>query len=118
MTSRILSVEDILSAPDLPEREVEVPEWGGSVRIRGFTKATQQEMRRLASDGGDLNADRLEMLMFIRGVVEPQFAEADYEALQQKSAVVIDRILRAIMALAGLTREAVDDAKRLFPAQP
>ena len=30
MAEKILTVEDILSAPDLPEKEVYIPEWGVS----------------------------------------------------------------------------------------
>ena len=32
-----LSREDILKAEDLPTEEVPVPEWGGSVLVRGLT---------------------------------------------------------------------------------
>lgn len=115
MANRILTLEQVLEAPDLEEREVEVPEWGGSVKIRSFSKAAQQDLRRKAMVKNELDTDRLEMLMFIHGVVEPQFTEEHYEALRQKSAGAIDRVLRAILELSGLTREAVDQAKRLFP---
>ena len=60
MAEKILTVEDILSAPDLPEKEVHVPEWGGSVRIRGFSKATQQELRRQATGpSGELDTEKI-----------------------------------------------------------
>jgi hypothetical protein len=47
-TPRILSVEDILTAPDIAEKVVEVPEWGGAVKIRSFTKARQIALRNEA----------------------------------------------------------------------
>ena len=119
MAEKVLTIEDILSAPDLPEREVYVPEWGGSVRIRGFSKAVQQELRRQATGpGGELDTDKMELLLFVHGVVEPQFTAEHYEALRQKSAAAIDAVLRAIVEQAGLNREAVDAAKRSFPGKP
>jgi len=115
MAEKILTVEDILSAPDLPEKEVYIPEWGGSVRIRGFSKATQQELRRQATGpGGELDTEKMEMLLFLHGVVEPHFTEEHYGALREKSAVAIDSVLQAIIDLAGLSRGAVDNAKRSF----
>ena len=32
----LLSKEAILAAQDLPSEDVEVPEWGGTVRVRGL----------------------------------------------------------------------------------
>ncbi|NOZ27960.1 MAG: hypothetical protein GXP39_07910 [Chloroflexi bacterium] len=114
---KILSVEQVLEAPDLEERVIEVPEWGGAVRIRSFSKATQQELRKKATVKGEIDGDRLEMLMFIHGVVDPAFTEEHYELLRKKSAGAIDRVLRAILELSGLTREAVEEAKRSFPEE-
>ncbi len=104
-----LTVEDILSSVDVKEEEVEVPQWEGSVTIRPFTKEAQQRARKQARSDGEIDTDRLEMVLFIEGVVEPKFTEEHYEDLRQKSAVAIDLVLQRIMAASGITDEEAKD---------
>ena len=111
-----LTAEQILGAQDLEEREVEVPEWGGSVKVRAFSKAQQQEMRRASTVGGEIDAERLEMMMFVYGVIEPQFSADQYGALAQLSAGAIDRVLKVLLEVSGMGAQAVEVAKRKFPA--
>jgi hypothetical protein len=112
---RILSVEDILGANDLQEEIVEVPEWGGNVRVRGFSKQKQLDIRTAAGGTENFDADKFEMLVFIYGVVEPEFTVEQVGLLKDKSAAAVDRILARIMDIAGLTAEAKDRAKATFP---
>lgn len=112
----ILTAEQILGAQDLEEREVEVPEWGGAVRVRAFSKAQQQQMRKDSTVAGEVDAYLLEMMMFIHGVVEPQFTPDQYGALAAHNAGVIDRILKILLEISGLDAQAVEEAKRKFPA--
>lgn len=112
---RILSVEDILSAEDLPSETVPVPEWGGAVTIRGFSKAREFAIRQEAMGADGLDEERFEMLLFINGVVEPQFSVDQLEVLKEKSGSVIDRVLTRIMDISGLSKEAQERAKARFP---
>lgn len=112
---RILSVEDILSADDLPEEVVSVPEWGGHVRIKGFSKQRQLAIRDEAGGGDNFDLAKFEMLVFVYGVIDPQFTSEQVGVLKDKSAVVVDRILTRVMELAGLTEEAREAAKSTFP---
>lgn len=112
--TKILSVDEILAAPDLEEKTVPVPEWGGSVKVKGFTKAKQQELRKQATVGGELDEQRLEMLMFVHGVSEPQFSLDQVEQLRDKAAGPIDRILKEILEVSGMNPEAVKQAERSF----
>lgn len=113
---RLLSVEEILNAQDLAEEIVEVPEWGGAVKVKAFTKARQQELREAARVAGEIDGNRLEMQMFIYGVVEPRFAADQYELVRAKCALALDRVLRVISRLNNLNPEAIDAAKAAFPA--
>lgn len=108
----ILDVDAILAAKDLVEETIDIPEWGGAVKVRSFSKKQQQDVRDEAMVDGDLNAERLEMFLFLRGVVEPEFENEQYEQLREKNAAVIDRILNRIMKLSGLTPEAVKEAEK------
>lgn len=121
----ILSIEDILSKDDLEERVVEVPEWGGSVRIKAFTKARQQEMRKRATIKGEIDTDRLEMFLFIEGVVEPRFTADHYEQLRGKNAGAVDKVLQEIARLSGVSagnadtgeRSSMEEAERTFRSE-
>lgn len=108
------TVEMILNTPDLKEEIVEVPEWGCSVLVQSFTKATQQELVSQATIAGELNNDRLEILIFIAGVKEPKFSLDQFELIRQKNAAPINRINETIMRLSGMTKEASDKAKESF----
>lgn len=112
---KILSVEDILTAPDIQERVVEVPEWGGAVKIKSFTKQRQIQLRAQAVDGkGEVDSERMELLMFIEGVVEPRFSAQHIDLLKEKSASAMDRVLSAILDLGGLTPERQAEMERDF----
>lgn len=116
--TKLLSIDAILTCPDLEEKDVKVTEWKGAVRIRGFSKARQQQIRKDAMVGTEINSDRFEMLMFIHGVIEPQFTEAHYEQLREKSASAIDRVLQEIMNISGMATEAaVKQAEKNFRIQ-
>jgi len=112
---RILTVEEILAAPDIHDEEVDCPEWGGKVVVRGFTKAKQQQLRREAvDDEGELDMEKMEMLIFTNGVVEPPLNAEQVELLKEKSAAVIDRILERIMDLSGMTEAVNKEAQKSF----
>ncbi len=111
---KLLSVDEILECPDLEERIVPVPQWKGSVKVRGFTKAQQQQIRKDAKHQDKIDADRVEMLMFIRGVIEPKFDEETYERLREKSAEAIDTVLKAIIGASGISEEAMKEAEATF----
>lgn len=122
----ILSVDQILNAPDLKEQEIEVPEWGGAVKIRAFTKGDMQRIRQEATlkhntptgKRGDIDQNHLEMLMFVRGVCEPQFEPSHILALKQKAAGPFQRVLKQILDISGLTEEAIEEAETTFPLEP
>jgi hypothetical protein len=119
---KMLSMEQILAAPDVVEEVVFVPEWGGSVRIRSLTKMEQQLIRRKATAKnptrtvavGQVDNDRLEMLMLVASVVDPPMEEKHVEALRAKATGPVERILRAILKLNGMLAEAATEAEATF----
>lgn len=116
----ILTFEDILAAQDIGEKIVPVPEWGGSVRIRSFTKNVELRMRAEARDPttGQVDTDKLELLMLVYGVVEPELTMEQVPHLRTKSATAIDDILLAITRLNRTNPEAMKAAIATFPAGP
>lgn len=106
----ILSRESILNAT-VSERQVEIPEWGGSVTVRDLSKREQTNIRKRSRKGDEIDADTFEKLLFLACVVEPRFTEEDWPKLQDQSAKAIDAILQEIM---GLLRVEVGEAKASF----
>lgn len=115
--TKLLTVDDILNAPDLEERIIEVPEWGGEVKVRDLTKAAQQRIRKQAiTVDGAIDPDKLEVLLLAECLVEPKITVEQAEQLKNKSAAAIDRILAGVMNLAGLSEAAQKQALKSFRA--
>lgn len=114
---KILTAEAILACDDIVREEVDVPEWGGSVRIRSFSRRQLHELTRKATVGKEVNAEKLDMLLFINGVEEPTFDESHMGQLSDKSAGVLQTVLGRIMALSGLDPDAAEKAEASFPKE-
>jgi len=115
---RILTFDEILAARDLEEKEVYVAEWNGHVKIRSMTKAEQQAMRKEASVNGQVDPDKLEIIMLAHCLIEPQVTIEQAEKLKDKSAAAVDKVLREILSIAGLTEEVQKEALKSFRSRP
>ncbi len=109
MANARLTREQILAANDIREEEVEVPEWGTTIRIRGFTLSQRHRVFDMATKDGMINGLRATILTFIEGVVDPRFSMSDYDALRDKSAAV-ERVAMRILALSGVGKDALESA--------
>ncbi len=114
LRAKILTVAEIEAAEDILEAVVPVPEWGGSVRVRQFSKDTEFKLRKAARIGGEIDRERLEMLVLIHGIVEPEVTEEHIGLLQGKGQKAVDRVLTKITAMNAVTKEAADEAVRQF----
>jgi len=115
------TIEDILAATDVREKEIDVPEWGVSVLVRGLTKRQQLEVRKQSQlKNGQTDESQVELHLFMAGVVEPQFQPQHFAALMEKSSGAIDRVNKEITELSGMgsTPEAVEDAVLGFQEVP
>ena len=107
----MLTRSAILAANDLARKEVEVPEWGGSVYVRQFTGAELiQKVRPIVKD----NPDNAEVMLVVWACVDEDgnqlFTEADIEALEKKNGAVIQRIAaEALLFNFGPDEEAKKD---------
>jgi hypothetical protein len=116
--TRILTADEIFAAKDIEERTVEVPQWGGAVRIRTLSQKQSAELRRKAqrinpaTKQSELDNEALEQLLFIEGVIEPKFSMADYGRLGDKSMMAMTTVLKAIMDASGFSSESVDEATK------
>jgi len=116
----LLKRDEILAAMDLPTEDVEVPEWGGTVRVRSLTGAERDtfeasvvEMRgkRVETHTDNIRA-KLVAAACIGEDGKRLFTEADVEALGGKSASALDRVFGVAQRLSGLTPKDVEDLSK------
>ena len=109
----ILSKGEILKQNKLPTEEVAVPEWGGSVMVRGLT-ARQVDAWRMAflGDGGKVDPGRMGNMradLVSRSVVDKDgqllFGPTDVAALGDLSSSAIDRVFAGAQRLSGISEE-------------
>lgn len=112
---RVLSVEEVLAVDDRPERVVEVPEWGGAVRIKALSLGQLQDIRTRATVGGEVDEAKSTLYMLQEGIVEPRLTEAQVEMLRQKSVPAIVRLLTAISELSAVDEASQRAAEARFP---
>lgn len=106
----MLSKEDILRINDLRVEVVDVPEWGGQVKIRELTagqrdKFEQDNMQRIGKSYQvnliDMRA-RLAALSIIDDNGNRMFNDSEIRRLSEKSAKALDRIFNACQRLNAL----------------
>lgn len=110
------TVDGILAAIDINEKTLPIPAWNCSIRIKSISKGQQAAIRRKAAVGSKNGPDstKVEMYMFLAGVVEPKFEEHHYHQLLNKNTGVIDHIIEEIAQLSGVGDEAIDAARSDF----
>jgi hypothetical protein len=122
-----LNREDILKAEDVQTREVDVPEWGGTVLVRGLSgydrDAYQASMMQMQADGQAIpELGNMTAKMVARAVVDeagvPLFNELDVGRLGQKSGAALARVYDAAMEMSGMTAKAVAAAEGNSEAAP
>lgn len=113
----MLSAEDIWAADDIEEKVIDVPEWGGQVKIRALNlrqiaNIAQRSIKRNPQTGQDETSRETSVIMTLQeGMIEPKLSPQDARRLSEKSAGAVTRIVQAINAM-GATPEAVDEADK------
>jgi hypothetical protein len=118
----ILNKEAILAADDLKTIDVDVPEWGGSVRLRTLTGG---ERDKFESDSVDQRGKSNKMnLINIRARLialcsvdesgQRMFGDSEVTKLGSKSAAALDRLFQAAQELNGMTQKDVEELAEGF----
>ena len=113
----LLSKSAILSVSDLKHEDVNVPQWGGSVRVRVMTGLERDEFRAtIAKDGESLPVGKFSAALLAATCIDEEgnrlFTMEDVEALQAKSAASLDGPANVSMRLNGLGGKAVEEAAK------
>lgn len=110
---------------DLQEADVEdVPVKGQSVRVRGLpaaysNRASSQALELVTGSRGEqsatVNTERLEVIQFAAGCVEPKFSEEEAKVISQKYGPAFKKVVAKIDELSGVDKEAIEKADATFP---
>jgi len=109
-----LSREQLLSAPDRPELELDVPEWGGSVKLRALSLGAFRRIQAASAQGGEMDGLEAMQRVIVEAIVEPELGHADVAALGERSVAPVVRVAKAIVELSGLDGEFVQAAEAAF----
>ena len=109
-----LTREQILQADDLRHMDVEVPEWGGTVRVRVATARERAKFQQMIGNAkGNLPDNFMEKFVATCTVDEkgkPLFpGPDDIKCLSEKSAVALTKVFNAAAELNGMTEGSVEE---------
>lgn len=113
----ILSFDQIRGASDIQTEEVAVPEWGGSVLVRGLTAKERDKyessMVETKGKSAKVNMANARARLLVMTVVdesgELMFSQADVGWIGEKSAAAVDRIYDVASRLSGVTDADMDE---------
>ncbi len=124
---RLLTRDQILQAQDIARETVSVPEWGGSVLVRGLTgqerDAYEATIMRLNGTNAQMNLVNARAKLVARSVIDENgerlFGDEDVALLSKKSAAALERVFGVAQRLSGLTSSDLDElAKASANGQP
>ncbi len=113
----LLTKEQILSANDLDFEEVEVKEWGGSVRIRCMTgterDAFETAIYKIKGDKVEANRENFRAQLLSRVICDDNnkllFGPKEINSLGGKSGRVIDRLFEFAQKINGIGQSDVEE---------
>lgn len=113
----LLTRDSILKVQDLETEDVEVPEWGGTVRVQGLTGAQRDEFESgvvsLKGKRQELNMQNIRAKLVVLSVVDENgervFTDDDAGLLGMKSAVALQRVFDVAQRLSGITEDDVEE---------
>jgi hypothetical protein len=120
---KVLGVDDILGADDLPIELTEVPEWSGSVYVTGMTGEQRGALEKACTIEATIEGerDRLDAEKFMISVCALCLVNKDRERLfvgdeavqklNRKSSAALQRVFDVASRLSRLTKKSREDLK-------
>jgi hypothetical protein len=113
----LLSKDEILAAPDLVFEIVEVPEWGGKVRVKALTgterDAFESSMLKGAGKNQKISTQDIRAKLCARTIVDMEdkrlFNDGEIGKLGAKSAAALDRVYTVAARLSKISSEDVEE---------
>lgn len=109
--------EAILGAQDLKTQDVEVAEWGCTVRVSMLTGSARDALSKaMVGEDGKVDASQYRERMVAACVVgedgKPLFSADDVGLLGAKSAVALQRVFTVAESLNAISAQAVETAEK------
>jgi len=101
-----LNREQILSAKDREIIVLDIPEWGGEVRLMAFSGGSAESI------SPEDSISKVVALSIIDDNGNLVFSEEDIDALKTRSARVLKRVFDEALKLNGLGDNAIEDATK------
>jgi hypothetical protein len=112
----VVSAEELLGKATLREEYIDVPEWGGRIKVRELSMGAYQDVQEKSTDTrGLLDESKLQAYLVIAGIAEPDLGDDAYEWVRGQSMRAVNRVLERVMALSGIGSTAIEDAEAMFP---
>jgi hypothetical protein len=116
-----LTIDQIVKASKVETEEFEVPEWGGTVLLRGVSKRDQEVIWKEAGSGSDdptdMNTSLLNRLLLQHGMVDPVVDDKAYEQLSEGYAGTLDKIVLKIMKVSRFSDADLKAVQRKFSVE-
>jgi hypothetical protein len=108
-----LTRDVILRATDIKHIRIDVPEWGGSILVKGMNALQRDTMMKFIDPKQEPVPDsQLKAYLCAHCIVDDAgnslFTDSDIEHLQKKNPMVLDRIANEILRLSGIGADAVE----------
>jgi hypothetical protein len=108
-----LNIDKLKDLPNVPVKDIEIPEWKTKVRVKGLTKKMQIELARI-SNADDNDAFDYQKALLKASVIEPLLDDDAIDLLYEKDAVVIDKLFMEIADLNGIGGDVQQDIAEQF----
>lgn len=117
---KLLNADEILGKDDSQHEDVDVPEWGGTVRVRSLTAderdAFDESITKLSGNGKgqtrEIVMKGIRAKLVARSLIDDKgvrlFTDAQVETLGKKNATVLDRLFAIAQRLSGLSKDDVE----------
>ncbi|MGW3627282.1 hypothetical protein [Streptomyces sp. NPDC000880] len=117
----LLTKDQINAADDRQWEDVDVPEWGGEVRICGLSGSERNAYQSsLIVTGSNGSVQRLNLTdqmakLLAKSLVDENFerlyTDKEVKDLGKKNGAVMERLMKVAQRLSGLRKEDVEDAE-------
>jgi len=113
----LLSKQQILGMDDLPHEDIEVPEWGGTVRVRVMTgverDAWETSIYQNKGDDVQVNQENFRASLVARCLSDESgailFSTEEIKQLGTKSSIALDRIFTVARRLNAISKADKDE---------
>ncbi len=107
---KFLSAAEVLAVQDVETVEVDVPEWGGTVRIRALNGEEAVKFSQ-SIKGDNSGAARIVVRCAVDENGARLFKDEDADVLKLKSMKALLRVQKVAMEINGLTEDSVKKVK-------